>query len=591
MNLKSSCLLILCSFLITIDAVSAQHCTELKSSTLEAASLKTFETMHMRMQCTPDVSSKDCDFCLKPCCRGKQGCWVSRPTSLTPQASDRANTTGKDEKTSLTETIVADVIPTIVILAVLVVRFTVCRSAVQFKTTKAATDKFSDSNLIGQGGFGAVYMGKLPTGTEVAVKRLSRSPGQGMQEFKNEAVLTCFNGYFKPNSTYDLSVVKSSLLLLLMSQLTTDYTEPQSAKIRTESSSLVLDPKDIDINLTVFDSVWEDLMLRTITAASSGSRRSFGHKYYAAQIAPLTSFQSLYSMMQCGAYVRPFCLIRWNLYPFAEAFDNIKLPERDGRNTTREGGDEITTTNSLQFSFKTIKAATDKFSDSNMIGRGGFGEVYKGLLSTGTEVAVKRLSKSSGQGAQEFKNEAVLVTKLQYKNLVRLLGFCLEGEEKILVYEFVPNKSLRLFSICGYMSPEYAMRGYFSIKSDVYSFGVMILETISGKRNSSFYNIDDSAGNLVTHVSAYHFQWELQLHATQRYIGKPRDGNESGNLMDNNISNPNSHVTMQAYCQSKLCNILHATELARQFKHLATRWARSRNHMLRSATSASKESE
>ncbi|KAL0846567.1 hypothetical protein Bca101_019813 [Brassica carinata] len=490
MNLKSSCLLILCSFLITIDAVSAQHCTELKSSTLEAASLKTFETMHMRMQCTPDVSSKDCDFCLKPCCRGKQGCWVSRPTSLTPQASDRANTTGKDEKTSLTETIVADVIPTIVILAVLVVRFTVCRSAVQFKTTKAATDKFSDSNLIGQGGFGAVYMGKLPTGTEVAVKRLSRSPGQGMQEFKNEAVLTCFNGYFKPNSTYDLSVVKSSLLLLLMSQLTTDYTEPQSAKIRTESSSLVcaylvlnrstvqiaskehqmacygpvltkllvmhgrmfvLDPKDIDINLTVFDSVWEDLMLRTITAASSGSRRSFGHKYYAAQIAPLTSFQSLYSMMQCTPDVSSrdceFCLKQT-----VSAYDICCLgyiggayketeeipPEKDfwfageEKHIEVQGwfllkifhrGDEITTTNSLQFSFKTIKAATDKFSDSNMIGRGGFGEVYKGLLSTGTEVAVKRLSKSSGQGAQEFKNEAVLVTKLQYKNLVRLLGF------------------------------------------------------------------------------------------------------------------------------------------------------------------------
>ena len=66
----------------------------------------------------------------------------------------------------------------------------------------------------------------------------------------------------------------------------------------------------------------------------------------------------------------------------------------------------------------------------------------QGTLPNGQEIAVKRLSKSSGKGAEQFKNEVVVVAQLQHRNLARLLGFCLQGEEKILVYEFVPNKSL-----------------------------------------------------------------------------------------------------------------------------------------------------
>ncbi|KAL4366525.1 hypothetical protein GQ457_05G030100 [Hibiscus cannabinus] len=227
--------------------------------------------------------------------------------------------------------------------------------------------------------------------------------------------------------------------------------------------------------------------------------------------------------------------------------------------------DEVIRNDSLQFDFATVGAATNNFSDANKLGQGGFGAVYKGVLPDGQEVAVKRLSSNSGQGDIEFKNEVMLVAKLQHRNLVRLLGFCLEGDERLLIYEFVPNTSLdhflfdqvkraqldwerrykiiggvargilylhedsrlriihrdlkasnvlldaemipkiadfgmarlfvrdetqgntsRVVGTYGYMAPEYAMRGQFSVKSDVFSFGVIVLEILSGQKNNCF---------------------------------------------------------------------------------------------------------
>ncbi|TKY51068.1 Cysteine-rich receptor protein kinase 25 [Spatholobus suberectus] len=128
----------------------------------------------------------------------------------------------------------------------------------------------------------------------------------------------------------------------------------------------------------------------------------------------------------------------------------IKSEEGEGEG---EGDDEaepepdndIKTDELLQFDFATIKFATNNFSDANKLGQGGFGIVYKGTLSDGQEIAIKRLSINSNQGETEFKNEILLTGKLQHRNLVRLLGFCFARRERLLIYEFVPNKSLDYF--------------------------------------------------------------------------------------------------------------------------------------------------
>ncbi|KAL6657917.1 hypothetical protein ACP70R_005697 [Stipagrostis hirtigluma subsp. patula] len=106
--------------------------------------------------------------------------------------------------------------------------------------------------------------------------------------------------------------------------------------------------------------------------------------------------------------------------------------------------EDIEMVDSMLIDVSTLRAATGEFAESNKLGEGGFGAVYKGVLPDGDEIAVKRLSKSSTQGVEELKNELALVAKLKHKNLVRLVGVCLEQQERLLVYEFVPNRSLDL---------------------------------------------------------------------------------------------------------------------------------------------------
>ncbi|CAN1165930.1 G-type lectin S-receptor-like serine/threonine-protein kinase RKS1 [Linum perenne] len=276
-----------------------------------------------------------------------------------------------------------------------------------------------------------------------------------------------------------------------------------------------------------------------------------------------------------------FCLIRRNkkardrVDKLSFYFETTNPDNSVSQNNSRHGNADLPF-----FHLSEIAAATNNFSDDNKLGEGGFGSVYKGAYK-GNEIAVKRLSKHSGQGGEEFKNEVELIAKLQHRNLVRILGCCVEGHEKMLVYEYLPNKSLDYFIfaedkkalldwptryniICGiargilylhedsrlriihrdlkasnvlldasmnpkisdfgmarifgtgqieantnrvvgtygYMSPEYAMQGMFSVKSDVYSFGVLLLETVAGRKNSSYYE-EATSSSLVGYT------WEL----------------------------------------------------------------------------------
>ncbi|KAH0457602.1 hypothetical protein IEQ34_012917 [Dendrobium chrysotoxum] len=101
------------------------------------------------------------------------------------------------------------------------------------------------------------------------------------------------------------------------------------------------------------------------------------------------------------------------------------------------------TPNSIRmFSYNELTSATRSFHPTNKIGRGGFGIVYKGVLRDGTQVAIKALSAESKQGIHEFLTEIEMVSNITHPNLVRLIGCCVEGTNRMLVYEYVENKCL-----------------------------------------------------------------------------------------------------------------------------------------------------
>ncbi|XP_039139718.1 G-type lectin S-receptor-like serine/threonine-protein kinase At4g27290 isoform X2 [Dioscorea cayenensis subsp. rotundata] len=259
----------------------------------------------------------------------------------------------------------------------------------------------------------------------------------------------------------------------------------------------------------------------------------------------------------CVIWVTEIIDLRMSPNPTQDVFVRLAAADLDVRGN---GEFEL-----AQLQWSTLMEATHNFAKTNILGKGGFGLVYKGKLAEGREIAVKRLSRNSTQGIDEFENEVTFIAKLQHRNLVRLLGYCIKGDEKILVYEYMPNGSLdpflfdkekgdhldwqtrfhiiegiargllylhqdsrlriihrdlkasnilldiemnpkisdfglarnfgdretmiktrKVVGTYGYMAPEYALDGVFSMKSDVFSFGVLILEIISGQRNRVF---------------------------------------------------------------------------------------------------------
>ncbi|KAE9464520.1 hypothetical protein C3L33_03636, partial [Rhododendron williamsianum] len=94
------------------------------------------------------------------------------------------------------------------------------------------------------------------------------------------------------------------------------------------------------------------------------------------------------------------------------------------------------------FTYEELAMATDSFSKANLLGQGGFGYVHKGILPSGKEVAVKQLKAGSGQGEREFQAEVEIISRVHHRHLVTLVGYCITGSQRMLVYEFVPNNTL-----------------------------------------------------------------------------------------------------------------------------------------------------
>ncbi|KAI3775714.1 hypothetical protein L1987_45464 [Smallanthus sonchifolius] len=150
------------------------------------------------------------------------------------------------------------------------------------------------------------------------------------------------------------------------------------------------------------------------------------------------------------------------------------------------------------YHYKHLELATNNFSEENIIGKGGFGEVFKAIFDDKKVVAVKKLKVGYAGAKIEFENEILLISQIRHRNLLGLHGWSSEGSNLLLVLEYMPNGSLDKFL----WAPQYILYGHLSEKVDTFSFSIVILEIISG-RKCTYRNFDGSSTGLLE------FAWKL----------------------------------------------------------------------------------
>ncbi|KAF3784939.1 NSP-INTERACTING KINASE 1 protein [Nymphaea thermarum] len=178
--------------------------------------------------------------------------------------------------------------------------------------------------------------------------------------------------------------------------------------------------------------------------------------------------------------------------------------------------EEVRLGNLKRFQFRELQVATGNFSSKNILGKGGFGIVYKGHLQDGSIVAVKRLKDGNAAGGEiQFQTEVEMISLAVHRNLLRLCGFCMTATERLLVYPYMSNGSvasrLKVRGTVGHIAPEYLSTGQSSEKTDVFGFGILLLELISGQKALEFGKTGNQKGALLDWVKKSHQEKKLEL--------------------------------------------------------------------------------